>query len=290
MNMEYDIEICEVDTLLQARIDDLRQRIHSHPPVPTGIQELDALTGGLRPHRFYAAFAHPPFYPVDVSLQVAYGAALAGKRVLFVTWENRPCLLAQQLLFSLAGLRYRALIKNDTAEMMSRLPMVESAAEQVKHLKITLMKVENAGAEDVLGKIAQQCFECSPDLVVLNAFQRPECMYGEHGDADFTAECAMWRKLAHAIGAPVFAVDSSNRYLESFDPHPDPDKIRGFRALEEHADTLMLLYRTAAATQTDGGRACLQVFKNADGEKQSVIIPAPERYPLFYEQRWRGVK
>lgn len=290
MNMEYNIETSEVDTLLQARIEDLRRRIHSHPPVPTGIKELDALSGGLRRHRFYAAFAHPPFSPSDVSLQVAYGAALAGKRILFVSCENRPSLLAQRLLFSLAGLSYRALITNDTAEMMARLPMVESAAEQVKRLKITLMQMGEAGAEDVLGKIARQCFESSPDLVVVDAFLLSECMYGKHREADFTAESKMWRNLAHAIDAPVFAVDNSIRYLENPGTHPEPDKIRGFRALEEHADMLMLFYRTAAATQNAGGRACLQVFKNADGEKQSVTIPAPERYPLFYEQGWRGDK
>ena len=289
MNMEYNIETREVDTLLQARIEDLRRRIHSHPPVPTGIQELDALTGGLRHHRFYAAFAHPPFCPSDVSLQVAYGAALAGKRVLFVSCENRPCLLAQRLLFSLAGLSYRALIQNDTAEMMARLPMVESAAEQVKRLKITLMQVGEAGAEEVLGKIARQCFVCSPDLVVVDAFQLFECMYGKHREAAFSAEGKMWRNFAHAIDAPVFAVDSSIRFCENPGSHPELDKIRGFRALEEHADMLMLLYRTAA-TQTAGGRACLQVFKNADGENQSVTILAPERYPLFYEQGWRGDK
>ena len=290
MNQKYDMTTDEGYSILQASIEDLRRRITGYPPVPTGIQELDALTGGLRRHRFYAVYTHPPFCPVEVSLQVAYGAALAGKRVLFVSWENRPCMLAQQLLFSLAGLRYRALIKNDTAEMMSRMPMVESAAEQVKRLKITFMQVKPASAEDMLGQIDRQRHECSPDLVVLNEYQLPEYVYGEFGKADFTEVGEMWQNLAHHIDAPVFAVESSIRYLENHGSHPEPDKIPGFSELEEYADMLMLFFSTAAATQTDGGRACLQVFKNVDGEKQSVIIPAPERYPLFYEQRWHGDK
>lgn len=290
MNQKYEITTSEGHTLIQATVEDLHRRIAGYPPVPTGIPELDALTGGLRRHRFYAVYTNTPFYPTDVALQVAYGAALAAKRVLFVSVERQVCSFARQLVLSLAGLRYDSIIRNDTAEMMSRLPMVESAAEQVKRLKITFMEASEGSLEFILHKIAKQSFACPPDLVVVDAFQMPECMYEKTRVGDFMAEGEMWREFAHRIDAPVFAVDSPIRYQESFDPHSEPHKMRGFGALEEHADTLMLLYSMARATQDNDGVACLQVFKNADGEKHDVAIQGLERYPMFCEQRWRGGK
>lgn len=286
MNDKYDMTTDEGYSILQASIEDLRRRITGYPPVPTGIQELDALTGGLRRHRFYAVYTHPPFHSSDVALQVACGAALAGKRVLFVSKKRRALLLAQHLLHALSGLRFETLFKNDTAEMMSRLPMVESAAEQVKRMKITFMEAEDVALEFVLDQIAIQCRACPPDLVVVDEFLMLRCMYGGTRVNDFMAEGKRWQNVACLIDAPLFAVDNVSPIFEDMEPHPEPDQMRGFSALEEHADTLMLLYSMAKATQDNGGVACLQVFKNTDGEKHDVIIQCPERYPLFYELRW----
>jgi replicative DNA helicase len=256
--------------------------------VPTGLEDLDRLTAGLQDGELTLLAARPSCGKTALAAQVARHAALGlGLPALFVSLEQRRAELAERLLCSLASVdsgRLRAgLLTPDDARRLS---------DARDRLDGAPLYIDDTPAQGML-RLAAGARRCrlrhGLRLLVVDYVQLvdPEDRRASRND-QVGGIARRLKALARELGAPVLALAQLNREVEGrAGGRPRLSDLRDSGELEQHADTVMLLWRLEPRPGSDVVPVGVDVAKQRNGPTGDVTV-AFRRSNMRFEGYARG--
>lgn len=234
--------------------------------VPTGIQELDNLLGGLRPGRLVVIGGRTSTGKSALALTVALNAALQeGVRSLYVSCEMSARELTERMIAQVAdypGARlWRGPVFRDDLRGLTQ------AAARVSELPVRIVDWERDWPT-IVG-IAQREVALGAKLVVLDYLGlmhiRGEKLDHWQMTGRITAEA---KQLANRMQVPVILVAQLNREaVKTSETRPQLSHFRGSGDIEQDADVAILIHRDI---ESNSDRAELLVRKNRGGQTAKV--------------------
>lgn len=288
---DYDRKgIVQADAVLESTIEDIQKKLETDGTitgVPSGFNELDALTGGLQAGDLIILAARPAMGKTAFALNIATNAALSGKSIVVFTLEMTKEQLMGRVLSSVARVDSSRLRKGDlTDEEQDRL--MEGARRIYEHK-------ESFGIDETPGitlmELRSRCRryhkEFGLDLVIIDYLQ---LMTGsakgktENREREL-AEISMGLKgLAKELKIPVIALAQLNRGPDSRpDKRPKLSDLRESGSMEQDADMILFIYRDEYYNPGSEltGIAEVLVAKNRHGATTTVKLAYQPNFVAF---------
>ncbi len=270
--------------------------LYAPEPVKTGIAPFDALTGGIRPGVTVIG-GEPGAGKSALALQMAANAAMAGRRVLYVSLEMDYSQCAARVLSYAsttqgdalkpfawsrvweAGRAARARIEQgkrdgNAGEVLQDMahggdPVMTATQFMVERMPGLAICADGSAADlDRFGNVAREACGLGAGLVVLDYLQ----LLQAPGQSDYERTGAVSKAvtaMAAAGGVPFVVLSSLSR---DGGRTPDMHAYRGSGQIEYDAGLAVLLSRGDAP-----GAVGLRVVKNRHGECRD------EPYPLEFD-------
>ena len=210
--------------------------------LPTGIEDLDALIGGLRPGGLYLLAARPKMGKTTLAQNVAEHVALVKKLpVVVFSFEMQPEELGDRMLSSIGGINGDRIRSGDLDDVdWSNVTM---AMKRLRAAEIYVSRPKTARAEHVVAQARRQHARKPLGLVVIDYLQLMHTSGDNRaqGIGDITRALKL---MAGELGVPVLLLSQLNRKLEDRpDKHPIPADLRDSGAIEQDADAVIFIYR-----------------------------------------------
>ena len=287
------------DLANQAMAEAMAAREGSAVAVKTGFDDLDRLTGGLRPGDLVVLAARPGVGKTALALNMALRAAKAGTHVAFYSLEMSGVQLMQRLIaieaqVPLCSLRAGMLLQADWQA-------VAQAASIIGGLPLSIDDAGGLTPARLRAKArrAMRDAEHGRGLVVVDYLQlmAPSRSRREATRAIEVAEFSRsLKELAKEIGQPVVALSQLSRAIESRGGPKRPmlSDLRESGAIEQAADMVAFLDRSmdeseaAHENRPDLGVALVILAKHRNGPTGDVALAfnAPHnRFTSFYAGR-----
>lgn len=233
--------------------------------IPTGIPELDRMTGGWQPGNLIFTAGRPGLGKTQLGLKFAMHAAEKGYRVLLYTLEMMTEEVGERVLM----MRVPDLYKKVKSGYVTSQE-VENLVDVAKGMEDCRLMVDDtpyvsidqlcAGARTVKSRWGL-------DMVIVDYLQLvgTNVRAGRNREQE-VAECSRRLKaLARALECPVIVACQLNRQVEqTFDHRPELKHLRESGSIEQDADLVLMLHRTDR--NGDAKRCGLIVAKNRHGE------------------------
>lgn len=249
--------------------------------IPSGIKELDEITGGWEEGLALLA-AGPGVGKTTTAAQMAKAAAAEGVPVIFATFENSPANLVLKMICAQGGINTRD-VKRGYADpdqlaraavalepVLRRIALVEGTGRlTVAQMRARALQAMNLHQTDkclIVVDYLQLWAKASAELRgMLSARERIEALSAELG------------QLARRLKNPVLAIVSQNRekgdYGTSGRGGATLDSLKESGDLEYAADLVLFLTRSQERTSVEPNRAIdLTVAKNRNGELGKVEL------------------
>lgn len=212
--------------------------------IPTGLTDLDKLTGGLQRSDMIVIAGRPGMGKTSLAMQIAKNAAKNhGKRSLFFSLEMGREQLAQRVVSSETGIEVNRLrtgnVRDDewatffkAQEVMSKYPI---AIDDTASLTPALMR----------SKAIRHQARHGLDLVIVDYLQ---LMASDRREQNRHQEISLisrgCKTLARELNIPVIALSQLSREVEHRrDKRPMLSDLRESGAIEADADIVLFLYR-----------------------------------------------
>ncbi|MBZ4319232.1 replicative DNA helicase [Streptomyces sp. SCA2-4] len=255
--------------------------------VPTGFTDLDALTQGLHPGHLVVLAARPAMGKSTLALDFLRAASLQHNlpAALFTLESSRDeiatRLLSAEARVALFRMRSGSMTDEDWTRLARRMPDIAAAPLYIQD-----------GAYSTLMDLRAQCRRLHSQqdirLVVIDALHL--LTYGTRPFAsryEEISEIARCLKLfAKELGIPIVAISQLNRGPEQrTDKKPMLSDLRDSGALEDNADTVILLHREDAYEKESprAGEADLIVAKHRNGPTATITVAFQGHYSRFVD-------
>lgn len=246
-------------------VDRVSRSVNGVTGIPTGIPELDRMTGGWQPGNLIFTAGRPGLGKTQLGLKFAMHAAEKGYRVLLYTLEMMTEEVGERVLMMRVPDLYK---KVKSGYVTSR--EVENLVDVAKGMEDCRLMVDDtpyvsidqlcAGARTVKSRWGL-------DMVIVDYLQLvgTNVRAGRNREQE-VAECSRRLKaLARALECPVIVACQLNRQVEqTFDHRPELKHLRESGSIEQDADLVLMLHRTDR--NGDAKRCGLIVAKNRHGE------------------------
>jgi replicative DNA helicase len=263
------------------------------PGVPTGLTDLDDLTGGLQPGDLACVAARTGQGKTAFALGVAVRHALAPARppVLFVSLEMTPDQLAARTAAMLADVphsRVRAGAWQPLAD--AELQAVSLAANALAGTRLRVVCRGTVTVADVRAHArALQAEHGAIGLVVVDYLQlvAPDGARGGNRQEDVAGISRGLRALALDLGVPVLALSQLNRAADER-AEPQLRDLRESGAIEHDCALILFLWPAtgpggAPVAEADDGSAEVRIVvgKNRAGPTGAVAARFERRFARF---------
>lgn len=242
--------------------------------VPTGIGCLDRKTRGFHPGQQIVLAARPGAGKTAFALNQALGAAKAGKRVAFFSFEMSTDDLALRVAAQLGGINFEALRRGGMRPDDIRSAVRAASEIEGLHLhacdraQTTIAKLHtmcrrlqrSAGLDFVVVDYMQ--------LVMPNDLRAPKVQQVTDISRDL-------KIMAMDLRVPVLALSQLNRKVEERpDKRPHLSDLRESGAIEQDADLVLFLYRDEMYNPDSDakGIAELIIGKFRNGQTQTLLL------------------
>lgn len=215
--------------------------------IPTGLAELDRITGGWQPGNEIVLAAKTGHGKTALSLFFAKQAAQAGFRVLVCSLEMTATELGDRWMLSECDIDpYRWKAGTSTPE---DLVLAARTAEKLKELPICVHDGCNTGMDDICAAARALHAKEKCDLVIVDYLQLCGVRQAGRTREQEVAENSRKAKLlARDLSCPVIVLSQLNRDVDKRpDQIPRLDDLRESGAIEQDADLVILLYRPEKA-------------------------------------------
>lgn len=233
--------------------------------IPTGIPELDRITGGWQPGNLIFTAGRPGMGKTQLGLKFALHAAERGYRVLFFTLEMMSEEVGERVLLMRQPLLYEKMKSGRVTS--TEVDNLCGSAEEVCEYRMRVDDTPYMGIDALCAVARAEKMRHGVDLVIVDYLQllgaTPRSGRSREQEV---AECSRRLKaLARELGCPVIVSSQLNRQVEqTFDRRPELKHLRESGAIEQDADLVLMLYRGERGGDT---RHChLIVAKNRHGE------------------------
>jgi replicative DNA helicase len=254
----------QLSELARARVDHWTalERGEVLPGIPTGLSSLDeALGGGFKPGTLVVLGARPSIGKTSLAGQLSVTVAEQGHAVLMLSQEMRAGELTDRFFANLGGVPLDRLTAGAlTAEDWSRVP---DAVDRVSKLPLFIDDQPALTLSDIRAKARQVQQRHGLALVVVDYLQLCASIGGFDRRHHQIEQISRGMKtLAKELGATVLLLSQLNRGREE----PELDNLKESGAIEEDADTVLLLH--PMGRETDGSMLLLvKIPKNRQGRR-----------------------
>jgi len=232
------IEIVHLSEIFDGVKQDLKDRTSS-PKLPTGLEGLDKIIWGLHKKELMTIGARPSEGKTALAGQIAFNLADNGHNVLFISLEMSKEQIVERL-FCLTCKIHNAELREGRMSDYTK-SRIETFEKLIEHLPMLI--VDNCGYtfEDVEKLVAHM--NPRPDVVILDYIQLVS--YGGYS-SQYHAITEYFRKLkelAKKYNCAMVVLSQIRRMDERRqNRRPTMDELKGSGSLEEHSDTIALLY------------------------------------------------
>lgn len=258
------------------------------PPLPTGIPPLDdLLNGGLRPGTLTVIGARPGVGKTVIGLQVAIHAARSGPAGV-TTLEMTPQDLLMRAVSSLSGVDYMRLqTAPDPALTDPEWRAVANTTNQLRESGLTITHRGSANVDQIRADIRDVTRTRTTPLVwVVDYLQLltptdPKVIR----EQQIAAMTRALKRCALETGVPIVLLSQLSRDGEKTGRPPVLTDLRESGAIEQDADTVILLHRTDDQP-TD---MAVRVAKNRRGRCGGVVLRFDGSYQRVSVKKWSPV-
>lgn len=283
-------DITPLSDVVRATLDDLERRQQARQAgecigIPTGLQRLDALTGGWRGGQLVVLAGRPGTGKSATMLHFARAAAIAGVPVCVYSAEMPNTQLAGRMLVGGSGVNSGSFRTGDIdADGWREL---ERAGAELSGMPIYL----NDRANITMGAIRSQCKEMHRrgrcGMVIIDYLQLLDTTSRNTNstrEREIAAASRSAKLLAKELDVPVILLSQLSRKIEErADNTPMLSDLRESGAIEQDADMVLFLDRPAmyGRTEIDAGRygtisaegvGLLHIAKNREGATGSIVF------------------
>jgi len=213
------------------------------PGVPSGYQDLDAITGGLQRSDLVILAARPSMGKTSLALGIAHGAASKNRsKVGIFSLEMSADQLVNRLLSMETGIDSHSLrlgkIPDGERERLYR------AFGTLSELDIFIDDAPGASIMDVRSKARRLQAEHGLDLLVVDYLQLMSGRRSENRVQEISDISRGLKGLARELNVPVLALSQLSRAVEQRSEHePKLSDLRESGAIEQDADVVLFIYR-----------------------------------------------
>lgn len=258
--------------------------------VPTGLETLDAMTGGLKPGELIIVGGRPSSGKTAFAVQVAVHAAenVEGT-VIVVSMEMAPVQVARRGVAAKAGTSYGRLgSEYQSAEELQR---TEQAIRDLSVLKLIIRSPRQytaAGVRATVRAHQRKHGKISVVLVDYLQFMKGEQSSSRTKNDEVTKLSSDLKELARQENVPVILLSQLNREVEKRpDKRPMLADLRDSGSIEQDADVVILVANSTDEEERGSRDSRLIVAKNRNGrcgdipvvwDGETMTFQEPERY------------
>lgn len=256
--------------------------------ITTGLDTLDAMTGGLLGGEFYVGGARTSVGKTAFGMGVALNAAEAGARVLVASLEMQELQLAQRIAASRLGL---SLIDQRSGDVTTAdIGRVRSFAAECRSVPLSITAARRSGMRQLRGIARATRAAGGLDLLLVDYLQLIAPSDPRKSTYEQVTETSgALKSLAMELDVPVIALAQLNRQGEN--EKPRLSHLRDSGAIEQDADSVWLLHRPSR----EAAEASLIVAKQRqgkvgeiplrfNGERCEFTEPPIEAHPNFADE------
>ena len=276
-------DIAPLSDVVRATLDDLERRQQARQAgecigIPTGLQRLDALTGGWRGGQLVVLAGRPGTGKSAMMLHFTRAPALAGVPVCVYSAEMPDTQLAGRMLVGGSGINSEDFRTGDVGTDDWR--KLEQAAADLSAMPVYL----NDRANITMGAIRSQCKAMARrgrcGMVIIDYLQLLDTASRNTNstrEREIAAASRSAKLLAKELDVPVILLSQLSRKIEErADKTPMLSDLRESGAIEQDADMVVFLDRPAMYGQPDietdryglissDGVGIMHIAKNREG-------------------------
>lgn len=294
-------DITPLPEVVRATLDELERRQQARQAgecigIPTGLQRLDALTGGWRGGQLVVLAGRPGTGKSATMLHFARTAAVSGVPVCVFSAEMPNTQLAGRMLVGGSGVNSGSFRTGDIdADGWREL---ERAAAELSAMPVYL----NDRANTTMGAIRSQCKTMNRrgrcGMVIIDYLQLLDTTSRNANstrEREIAAASRSAKLLAKELDVPVILLSQLSRKIEErADKTPMLSDLRESGAIEQDADMVLFLDRPAmyGRTEIDAGRygvisaegvGLLHIAKNREGATGCICFRHNESLTRIFD-------
>ncbi len=278
-----------IQTLMPGLIDQIDEW-HVNPGglrgLPTGFEDFDRKTGGLRPGDLVVVAGRPSMGKTTLAVNMAEYAALKGDikaSVAIFSMEMPADQLMTRMLSSIGRVSLAHIRSGQISD--DDWPRISGAAGQLSEARIFIDETPSLTPTELRARARRVKREHGLDLVVVDYLQLMQVPGNKENRATEIAEISRGLKaLAKELSCPVIALSQLNRGVEQrSDKKPVMSDLRESGAIEQDADMILLIYREEVYDKntTKKGIAEIDLAKHRNGETGTFLLTFQGQYARF---------
>ncbi len=260
---------------------------HANPDklrgLPTGFDEFDKKTGGLRPGDLVIVAGRPSMGKTTFAVNMAEYAALKSDvkaSVAIFSMEMPSEQLMTRMLSSIGRVQLGHIRSGQISD--EDWPRITGAAGQLSEARIFIDETPGLSPTELRARARRVSREHGLDLVVVDYLQLMQVPGNKENRATEIAEISRGLKaLAKELKVPVIALSQLNRGVEQrTDKKPVMSDLRESGAIEQDADMILLIYREEVYDKntTKRGMAEIDLAKHRNGETGTFVLTFQGQY------------
>jgi replicative DNA helicase len=278
-----------IQTLMPGLIDQIDDW-HANPDglrgLPSGFDEFDRKTGGLRPGDLVIVAGRPSMGKTTFAVNMAEYAALKGDvkaSVVIFSMEMPSEQLMTRMLASIGRVQLGHIRSGQISD--EDWPRITGAAGQLSESRIFIDETPALTPTELRARARRVKREHGLGLVVVDYLQLMQVPGTKENRATEIAEISRGLKaLAKELSVPVIALSQLNRGVEQrVDKKPVMSDLRESGAIEQDADMILLIYREEVYDKntTKKGMAEIDLAKHRNGETGTFVLTFQGQYSRF---------
>lgn len=276
-------DITPLSDVVRATLDDLERRQQARQAgecigIPTGLQRLDALTGGWRGGQLIVLAGRPAMGKSAIMLHFARAAAASGVPVCMFSLEMPAWQLAGRMLVGSSGINSVSFRTGDVGTDDWR--KLEQAGAKLSTMAVYLNDRANININTIRSQCKAMARRGKCGMVIIDYLQLLDTSTRNASttrEREIAAASRSAKLLAKELNIPVILLSQLSRKIEErADKTPLLSDLRESGAIEQDADLVAFIDRPAMYGQTeiDAGRygiisaegvGLLYVAKHRDG-------------------------
>ena len=252
------------------RMDEVAKRKNMVIGVPSGIPELDRITGGFIENCLYVVAARPSMGKTALALNFAYNAAVRdGKSIGLISLETDKNMINLRMLSIGSRVSMFKLMTGYNFSKEDQL-MISKTAEKIGDIQFYCDDNSNTTMTDVRSRARRLKYEHGVDMLIIDYMQLLIPTVRSTSTQREIAEISRSLKmLCKDLHIPVIAISQLSRGPETRqDKRPTLADLRDSGAIEQDADVVFLLYRDDYYNKDNSekpGIAEIEIAKNKNG-------------------------
>jgi replicative DNA helicase len=231
-----------IDDDLKEAFADITERRTPEGLIPTGLTTIDLMTGGLWPGLLTTIAGRPGMGKSAIGLNIAINAAIAGKKVLFLTLEDTRKFAVLRLLARFADVDLLRLVHRTVPE--GEFSKLLEGICKLDGLPFWLDDTSGLSSMQIRSKVMAHAVEHGCDLLVVDHLLEVQEDGAENETQAVSRAARNIRDLIKEMHIPGVLLTQLNRGVENRqDKRPTLADLKQSGKVEEVSRVVVMLYR-----------------------------------------------